>query len=141
MKFPKPTPVIGSLSSLPLRERGLKYRARAIQIKRLSVAPLAGAWIEMNMTRSLFIQWIVAPLAGAWIEIATIKPIRLLRMVAPLAGAWIEISRLNFVFQSQKVAPLAGAWIEIIPSLLMKRITVSLPLRERGLKSTGEPVV
>ena len=33
----------------------------------------------------------VAPLAGAWIEIAIDTAVRTLVAVAPLAGAWIEI--------------------------------------------------
>ena len=55
----------------------------------------------------------VAPLAGAWIEIYTNFTIRGARIVAPLAGAWIEIGVLFF---------------ESVPP-------VSLPSRERGLKS------
>ena len=57
--------------------------------------------------------------------------------VAPLAGAWIEI------FLSQEapdqcclVAPLAGAWIEIYLKSSDTEKSVSLPSRERGLKST-----
>ena len=34
----------------------------------------------------------VAPLAGAWIEIENKKAIAYLAFVAPLAGAWIEIA-------------------------------------------------
>ena len=34
----------------------------------------------------------VAPLAGAWIEIEWAENYRVLDSVAPLAGAWIEIS-------------------------------------------------
>ena len=35
----------------------------------VSVAPLAGAWIEMLQSMCYLIAIIVAPLAGAWIEI------------------------------------------------------------------------
>ena len=34
---------------------------------------------------------VVAPLAGAWIEIDPCKNARYEHIVAPLAGAWIEI--------------------------------------------------
>ena len=34
----------------------------------------------------------VAPLVGAWIEINLYKPLYLLSTVAPLVGAWIEIT-------------------------------------------------
>ena len=33
----------------------------------------------------------VAPLAGAWVEIDPDKAFRRLYLVAPLAGAWVEI--------------------------------------------------
>ena len=36
--------------------------------KRKSVAPLAGAWIEIGISRCLPSGALVAPLAGAWIE-------------------------------------------------------------------------
>ena len=35
-------------SSLPSRERGLKYRIRQCRRRNLHVAPLAGAWIEIE---------------------------------------------------------------------------------------------
>ena len=38
---------------------------------------------------------LVAPLAGAWIEIQSQHFIFLLILVAPLAGAWIEMPSLN----------------------------------------------
>ena len=38
---------------------------------------------------------IVAPLAGAWIEIGISKKMVLRSRVAPLAGAWIEIYMLT----------------------------------------------
>ena len=41
---------------------------------------------RMNQTTS------VAPLAGAWIEIRSLLVCGALGAVAPLAGAWIEIS-------------------------------------------------
>ena len=37
--------------------------------KRNTVAPLAGAWIEMSEVHKEVTEGLVAPLAGAWIEI------------------------------------------------------------------------
>ena len=37
----------------------------------------------------------VAPLAGAWIEIGKPIPTRISAAVAPLAGAWIEIDYIK----------------------------------------------
>jgi len=56
---------------------------------------------------------IVAPRAGAWIEIETSKSLRNLVTVAPRAGAWIEIDIILSKFTCYYVAPRAGAWIEI----------------------------
>ena len=35
-----------------------------------AVAPLAGAWIEIDSDREYIGMFVVAPLAGAWIEIS-----------------------------------------------------------------------
>ena len=81
---------------------------------------------------------LVAPLAGAWIEISLVQLESETHCVAPLAGAWIEI----FLVRAKKiltdVAPLAGAWIEISARLCKISSTMSLPLRERGLKLLGD---
>ena len=58
------------------------------------VAPLAGAWIEINQSKMRLMMLLVAPLAGAWIEIPTHATNTQYIVVAPLAGAWIEILRL-----------------------------------------------
>ena len=55
--------------------------------------------------------------------------------VAPFAGAWIEIKWIPNPHILQPVAPFAGAWIEIVYRLRIMVDIVSLPSRERGLKS------
>ena len=55
----------------------------------------------------------VAPLVGAWIEINSIGVELCVRKVAPLVGAWIEITRCVWTGSRMQVAPLVGAWIEI----------------------------
>ncbi len=99
------------------------------------VAPLAGAWIEMLKGIDLIKSFEVAPLAGAWIEILRKARKTNRRRVAPLAGAWIEM-RVDIEPESTRtVAPLAGAWIEIASPLRWHACMMSLPSRERGLKS------
>ncbi len=79
----------------------------------------------------------VAPLAGAWIEIPAKYYFLLHIPVAPLAGAWIEMAVFVLCFIFVFVAPLAGAWIEICGVVNYHHPALSsLPLRERGLKST-----
>ena len=58
-----------SILSLPLRERGLKSSVRIRVVPESSVAPLAGAWIEIYTNLEVLNYFNVAPLAGAWIEI------------------------------------------------------------------------
>ena len=99
--------------SLPSRERGLKSYSKDKKFVLDSVAPLAGAWIE-----------IVEAVATMWGYV-----------VAPLAGAWIEIRLAVWLLAGCTVAPLAGAWIEILlPWTLIRSEGTSLPSRERGLK-------
>ena len=101
------------------------------------VAPLAGAWVEISTVESIQSRIIVAPLAGAWVEILYMEDGRREDYVAPLAGAWVEIIMNNEYGVITKVAPLAGAWVEILRSILPDpQNLLSLPSRERGLKST-----
>ena len=60
-----------------------------------------------------FLQENVAPLVGAWIEINSILKRRRIKVVAPLVGAWIEIEVNSISANASFVAPLVGAWIEI----------------------------
>ena len=57
------------VSSLPSRERGLKFAINDARVKFALVAPFAGAWIEITMRTVLPNRTLVAPFAGAWIEI------------------------------------------------------------------------
>ena len=76
----------------------------------------------------------VAPLAGAWIEIPDAAAKSIIPAVAPLAGAWIEICNVFSNAVRFSVAPLAGAWIEIDRLTKFISFEKSLPSRERGLK-------
>ena len=77
--------------SLPSRERGLK----SAEVQKLfdynPVAPLTGAWIEIENRVATAKLMQVAPLTGAWIEIRLCWRHWKEFMVAPLTGAWIEI--------------------------------------------------
>ncbi len=77
---------------------------------------------------------LVAPLVGAWIEIDKIKRASTWISVAPLVGAWIEIVNALQANFENLVAPLVGAWIEIPRWCPKKKGSVSLPSWERGLK-------
>ena len=105
--------------SHPSRVRGLKSGPWLLGLLLQSVAPLAGAWIEiLNPIVNDYCIEEVAPLAGAWIEICGLRSELVASKVAPLAGAWIEILFFVYFCYHLLVAPLAGAWIEIAFSSL-----------------------
>ena len=76
----------------------------------------------------------VAPFAGAWIEIRRFGSKNTFGRVAPFAGAWIEITNSESSSVHNIVAPFAGAWIEILETAAITIGEKSLPSRERGLK-------
>ena len=60
--------------SLPSRERGLKWFIQVTGKSKINpVAPLAGAWVEIQSQLIDCEKKIVAPLAGAWVEICFVK--------------------------------------------------------------------
>ena len=77
----------------------------------------------------------VAPLAGAWIEINFYQVFTILSRVAPLAGAWIEI-RLWKVLLCKRVESLPSRerGLKYYDTLPINHRIKSLPSRERGLK-------
>ncbi len=75
-------------------ERGLKYQPSFPFWYMVYVAPLVGAWIEIENSNIFHELVRVAPLVGAWIEISTTVGTATAVLVAPLVGAWIEITTL-----------------------------------------------
>ena len=61
----------------------------------VTVAPFAGAWIEINHYRFSLNDSLVAPFAGAWIEIVSDFSAHGATAVAPFAGAWIEMFKVK----------------------------------------------
>ena len=57
--------------------------------------------------------------------------------VAPRVGAWIEIGVSSSFCNVAFVAPRVGAWIEILASGSLHLWLSSLPVWERGLKSSA----
>ena len=105
-----------------------------------SVAPLAGAWIEISRRGgNVNAESSSLPLRERGLKLSYNKDCYDLYAVAPLAGAWIEIALRLPELPETLVAPLAGAWIEIYPLPGQAQDSGSLPLRERGLKYTSAP--
>ena len=71
----------------------MKYVLPTALMRTASVAPHAGAWIEMLSSEEPCRRWFVAPHAGAWIEMSPAKGWETNGRVAPHAGAWIEIAK------------------------------------------------
>ena len=59
--------------SLPSWERGLKSHEVGEYTPFKEVAPLVGAWIEIDSGIQMYNVTAVAPLVGAWIEIQNLK--------------------------------------------------------------------
>ena len=100
------------MRSLLSWERGLKYTLPDDVRNIKPVAPLVGAWIEIDLCIR----------KGPGIN------------VAPLVGAWIEIFKILIMLFLVSVAPLVGAWIEIPVYIDFNAIAASLLSWERGLK-------
>ena len=77
------------------------------------VAPLAGAWIEIELHKAVNTLRGVAPLAGAWIEIIFIYSVYPPYMSLPSRERGLKCLKSTEEFGIPLVAPLAGAWIEI----------------------------
>ena len=102
------------LKSLLSWERGLKLLLLLVQIIAMLVAPLVGAWIEMDEELAPLDPNGVAPLVGAWIEIKLLSGI-VVRIGSLLS--WERGLKFHLVLKngtSDSVAPLVGAWIEIV---------------------------
>ena len=73
--------------------------------------------MKLIQNRGLLQDKVVAPLVGAWIEMNLKQWVQNVIAVAPLVGAWIEITVKTKVGFDMLVAPLVGAWIEILVSI------------------------
>ena len=122
--------------SLPSRERGLKYSNHCIGTQCNSVAPFAGAWIEI-LSYLLQLVGIVASLPSRERGLKFIKNTFGIKFDRSLPSR--ERGLKWFVYAAkitgEVVAPFAGAWIEIqFISYATSTTASSLPSRERGLK-------
>ena len=77
--------------SLPSRERGLKYEIYQSIFIRHESLPSRERGLKCPYTGNVHTGYSVAPFAGAWIEILNAIALAELTYVAPFAGAWIEI--------------------------------------------------
>ena len=76
---------------------------------------------------------IVTPLAGVWIEIKMSDSVYALPVVTPLAGVWIEICVAVYNCEFIKVTPLAGVWVPYHSKDLKKGLEQAI-LKQAGLK-------
>ena len=77
----------------------------------------------------------VAPLAGAWVEIDSNVINNSSIFVAPLAGAWVEINRSWKRYWMARSLPSRERGLKSEWSPYWPGYPQSLPSRERGLKS------
>ena len=95
-----------------------------------------GAWIEIRRSSNTYELGEVAPLVGAWIEIDRFRSVGSggLGYVAPLVGAWIEIHLLEYDHIALRSLPSWERGLKYNSGSLSMIDTVSLPSWERGLK-------
>ena len=98
------------------------------------VAPLVGAWIEIDMALISWRHSVVAPLVGAWIEMHLHQQGRCKAESLPLWERGLKSPPAVSFTPRTHVAPLVGAWIEILSPAVTIDMARSLPLWERGLK-------
>ena len=76
-----------------------------------TVAPLAGAWIETHgSAQSVPVSQGSRPLRARGLKQNFVPGSPYTVQVAPLAGAWIETQNTVLDSSGMSVAPLAGAW-------------------------------
>ena len=78
--------------SLPSRERGLKFFNALLIPVNTSVAPFAGAWIEINVIKNHWQPNMSLPSRERGLKCKLMHNIKPPLPVAPFAGAWIEIT-------------------------------------------------
>ena len=78
-----------------------------------SVAPHAGAWIEISSSASRYLRSAVAPHAGAWIEIDGRLHAEQHEESLPMRERGLKYANGFDIAVVDPVAPHAGAWIEI----------------------------
>ena len=107
------------LPSLPSRERGLKLLLTAVNFCRDASLPSRERGLKLWDESFRKILYSVAPLAGAWIEIAALLHRRILRRWSlPSRERGLKSAMSLSRTRLQAVAPLAGAWIEIIETTI-----------------------
>ena len=98
------------------------------------VTPLAGVWIEITEHEAQLSALQSLPLRECGLKSSSIPGSHYRYPVTPLAGVWIEITYPIYFAAIRTVTPLAGVWIEIPTQDNSGPVTMSLPLRECGLK-------
>ena len=79
------------IKSLLSWERGLKYHVLSCCLHCLSVAPLVGAWIEINSPVAIIALTMSLLSWERGLKFNTCCTFTAFALVAPLVGAWIEI--------------------------------------------------
>ena len=103
----------------------------------IAVAPLAGAWVEINLIMRRYIAVPVAPLAGAWVEMNAQATLERLYESLPLRERGLKYENLQRMgIWEVSSLPLRERGLKLSTAQFINLLVYqSLPLRERGLKS------
>ena len=124
------------------RERKLKFVCKIAKIDRgslcdFTVAPHAGAWVEIVWRRSKPPPRAVAPHAGAWVEIPAPSPPPWWVRSPPTRGRGLKYVLVNDSEYVSESPPTRGRGLKCGDPGAMPGGCWSPPTRGRGLKSSG----
>ena len=123
-----------SISSLPMRERGLKQAENTRRHHRALSLPMRERGLKPEVEPAIGGFQGVAPHAGAWIETSLVKKDLYGSPVAPHAGAWIETHNRRHEPGTNGSLPMRERGLKHWRQALSGALSGSLPMRERGLK-------
>ena len=121
------------ISSLPSRERGLKSCFVDVNKIVSNVAPLAGAWIEIDRWHKDRMERLSLPSRERGLKLIRYSSGSIRRLSLPSRERGLKYPILDSLYLCL-VAPLVGAWIEIDMTHVGGESFLSRPSRERGLK-------
>ena len=104
-----------------------------------TVAPCAGAWVEILGWWAGVPRAAVAPCAGAWVEIPPVLPRRLFYRSLPVRERGLKCRLSGRSTPIHRSLPVRERGLKYNHIQAVNSAFMSLPVRERGLKSVPFP--
>jgi len=105
----------GHRLSLPVRERGLKCVVLVSWHGKINVAPRAGAWIEIRNSRNNYASSKSLPVRERGLKSEQCERFfKILLTSLPVRERGLKYVERRQTYRRYRVAPRAGAWIEML---------------------------